>query len=58
MHRADPFFGNDQTNMLRHGGHLQIALEAGPAYRLATLSELMIYSGSDAMSCRSHRIPA
>ena len=36
---------------------LQLALKADPAYRLATLSKLMIYSGSEAMSCRP-RIPA
>ena len=32
---------------------LPIALEAGPAYRLARLSELMVSSRSVAMSCRS-----
>lgn len=31
----------------------QLALEAGPAYRLARLSELLNRSGSDAVSCRS-----
>ena len=37
---------------------LQLALKADPADRLARLSELMISSGSVAMSCRSPRSPA
>ncbi|MCO4239618.1 DUF4192 family protein [Pseudarthrobacter raffinosi] len=37
---------------------LQLALEADPGYHLGRLSELMICSGSVAMSCRSPRIPA
>ena len=37
---------------------LQLAPEAGPAYRLAGLSELIVCSGSVAMLCRSPRIPA
>ena len=36
---------------------LHLALEAGPAYRLARLSELIISSGSVARSCRSPCIP-
>ncbi|MDI3196011.1 MULTISPECIES: hypothetical protein [unclassified Pseudarthrobacter] len=39
------------------GQFLQIALESGPAYRLAALRELIISSGSLAMSSRP-RIPA
>lgn len=37
---------------------LHLALETDPGYHLARLSELMISSGSVAMSCRSPRIPA
>ena len=37
---------------------LELAPEAGPARRLATLSDLMISSGSVATSCRSLCIPA
>lgn len=37
---------------------LQLAFEADPGYRPARLSELMISSGSGAMSCRTPRAPA
>ncbi|MCB5293468.1 hypothetical protein BJQ90_02918 [Arthrobacter sp. SO3] len=44
--------------VLAHSKFPQLSLEAGPAYRLARLSELMIGSGSVAISCRSPCIPA